>query len=209
LAGEEFSLPRARYDILLEYFGQKYWLPNEELAGGEKVVTLPMAVLSVEVVSSRGDRLGGEVEVFAGGSTGSALPLIAGETGEELMLLAGTCDVRVLVQGRERWLRGLSLAEGDRVTEKLIEPVGYVLAEVVDQRGELLNADVWVYDPKSQRQPVAWGRAGERMAVVPGRYDVTVRYGEERDSVSALTVMANQTTKEVFTFFRGSGVDGE
>ena len=201
LAGEEYELEGGEYDVLVEYFGQKYWRRGVALEGGEKTFKLPMATLAVESRSSRGDRLEGRVAAFpAGAAAGPAA--IEGETFEGLPLLAGAYDVRVALQGRERWLRGVELEAGDRVTRTLVEPVGYLRVEVVDQDGEPLDADVWVYGPASGHEPAALGRSDRPIAVLPGRYDVAVRWGDSRDYSSGIAVLENQTTVERFTFWR-------
>jgi hypothetical protein len=201
LAGEEYELEGGEYDVLVEYFGQKYWQRGVGLEGGEKIFKLPMATLAVESRSSRGDRLEGRLEAYpAGAPAGPAA--IEGETFEGLPLLAGTYDVRVALQGRERWLRGVELQAGDRVTRTLVEPVGYLRVEVVDQDGEALDAGVWVYGPASGHEPVALGRSDRPIAVLPGRYDVAVRWGDSRDYSSGIAVLENQTTVERFTFWR-------
>jgi hypothetical protein len=202
LAGDPYSLPAGTYDVLVEYFGQQYWRRGVELAGGEWVVALPMATLAVEAVSSRGDRLAGKVAAFAAGQSGG-LPAMEGETSEDLALLAGTYDVRVTVQGRERWLRGVELQAGDAETRTVVEPVGYLRVEVVDQNGEPLPAEVWVYGPGARHEPLALGKSDRPLALLPGRYDVAVRWAERRDYSAGLTVLANQTTLERFTFWRG------
>lgn len=201
LAGETYELERGEYDVLVEYFGQKYWRRGVELGGGEKTVKLPMATLAVESRSSRGDRLEGRVAVFPAGAAGGPTA-IEGETFEGLPLLAAAYDVRIALQGRERWLRGVELEAGDYVTRTLVEPVGYLLAEVVDQDGEPLDADVWVYGPASGHEPAALGRSDRPIAVLPGRYDVAVRWAGSRDFSSGIAVLENQTTVERFTFWR-------
>lgn len=201
LAGETYELGGGEYDVLVEYFGQKYWRRGVALEGDETTFKLPMATLAVESRSSRGDRLEGRVAAYAvGAATGPAA--IEGETFEGLPLLAGAYDVRVALQGRERWLRGVELEAGDRVTRTLVEPVGYLRVEVVDQDGEPLDADVWVYGPASGHEPAALGRSDRPIAVLPGRYDVAVRWAESRDYSSGIAVLENQTTVESFTFWR-------
>lgn len=201
LAGETYELAPGEYDVLVEYFGQKYWWRGVELSGGEKAVKLPMAALTLEARSSRGDRLEGDVAVYpAGGATG--LAVMEGETFEGLAVLAGTYDVRVTVQGRERWVRGVSVAAGDYETRTLLEPVGYLRVEVVDQGGEPLAAEVWVYGPTSARVPAALGTSNEPLALLPGRYDVAVRWAGARDFSAGVAVLENQTTVERFTFWR-------
>jgi len=201
LAGQKYVLEPGEYDVQVEYFGQTYWRRGLELAGGEKTVKLPMGTLTLEVRSSRGDRMAGEVAVYPAGKT-AGLPVMEGETFDGLPLLAGTYDVRVTVQGRERWLRALSLEGGDRETRTLLEPVGYLRVEVVDQRGEPLEAEVWVYGPTSAQAPVALGKSDRPLALLPGRYDVAVRWAGARDFSAGLAVLENQTTVERFTFWR-------
>lgn len=201
LAGDKYELERGEYDVLVEYFGQKYWRRGVALEGGEKTFKLPMATLAVESRSSRGDRLEGRVAAFpVGSSAGPAA--VEGETFEGLLLLAGTYDVRVALQGRKRWLRGVALEAGDYVTRTLVEPVGYLRIEVVDQDGEPLDADVWVYGPGSGHEPVALGQSDRPIAMVPGRYDVAVSWAGSRDYSSGVAVLENQTTVERFTFWR-------
>ncbi|UCH77970.1 MAG: hypothetical protein JSU81_09640 [Candidatus Coatesbacteria bacterium] len=202
LAGDAYSLPAGTYDVLLEYFGQRYWRRGVDLAGGEWVVALPMATLAVEARSSRGDRLAGKVAAFSAGKSGG-LPAMEGETSEDLALLAGTYDVRVTVQGREQWLRGVELQAGDAETQTVVEPVGYLRVEVVDQDGEPLSAEVWVYGSGARHEPLALGKSDRPLALLPGRYDVAVRWAERREYSAGLTVLANQTTVERFTFWRG------
>lgn len=201
LAGETYELERGEYDVLVEYYGQRQWRRGVTLEGGEKTFKLPMATLAVESRSSRGDRLGGWVAAFpAGAAAGPAA--VEGETFEDLLLLAGAYDVRVELQGRERWLRGVELEAGDYETRTVVEPVGYLRIEVVDQDGEPLDADVWVYGPASGHEPVALGRSDRPITVLPGRYDVAVRWAGSRDYSSGLAVLENQTTVERFTFWR-------
>jgi len=201
LAGETYELGSGEYDVLVEYFGQKYWQRGVELGGGEQTFALPMGTLAVESRSSRGDRIEGRLAAYpAGAAAGPAA--IVGETFEGLPLLAGTYDVRVTLQGRERWVRGVELEAGDYVTRTLVEPVGYLRVEVVDQDGEPLGAEVWVYGPASGHEPVALGRSDMPMAVLPGRYDVAVRWAGSRDYSSGVAVLENQTTVERFTFWR-------
>lgn len=201
LAGEAYELEPGEYDVLVEYFGQEYWRRGVELAGGEETFKLPMGTLAVEARSSRGDRLEGGVAVYApGGADGP--PIMEGETFEGLALLAGTYDVRVTVQGRERWLRGVTLEGGDYEERTLLEPVGYLRVEAVDQRGEPLEAEVWVYGPASARVPVVAGKSDRPLALLPGRYDVAVRWAGTRDFSAGVAVIKNQTTVERFTFWR-------
>jgi hypothetical protein len=201
LAGETYALEPGDYDVLVEYFGQKYWHRGVALAGGEASFKLPMGTLAVDVRSSRGDRLTGEVALYPPGETDDP-PLMQGETFEGLAVLAGTYDVRVMVQGRERWLRDVAVEAGDREERTLLEPVGYLSVDVVDQDGEALEAEVWVYGPASARTPVATGKTGRPLALLPGRYDVAVRWAGTRDYSAGVAVMENRTTVERFTFFR-------
>jgi hypothetical protein len=201
LAGETYELPGGAYDVLLEYFGQKYWRRGVELRGGERTFRLPMATLAVECRSSRGDRLPGRVEVFSAGAAHGP-PAMEGETFEALPLLAGGYELRVTVQGRERRLAGVELEADDRLVRTLVEPVGYLRVEAVDQDGEPLDAEVWVYGPASGHEPLALGRSGRPIPVLPGRYDVAARWGAGRDYSSGLAVLENQTTVERFTFWR-------
>ena len=201
LAGESYGLERGEYDVLVEYFGQKYWQRGVELGGGEKTFKLPMATLAVESRSSRGDRLEGRVAAFPAGEAAGPTAM-EGDTFEGLPLLAGAYDVRVTLQGRERWLRAVALEAGDYVTRTLVEPVGYLLAEAVDQDGEPLDAEVWVYGPASGHEPAALGRSDRPMAVLPGRYDVAVRWAGNRDCSSGGAVLETHTTVERFTFWR-------
>jgi len=161
-----------------------------------------MATFTGEARSSRGDRLVGEVTAYAAGR-GEGPPAMEGETFEGLALLAGTYDVCVAVQGRERWVRGVELEAGDVETRTVVEPVGYLRVEVVDQAGEPLPAEVWVYGPGARHEPLAVGKSGEPLALLPGRYDVAVRWAERREYSAGLAVLANQTTLERFTFWRG------
>lgn len=201
LAGEPFELEPGDYDVLVEYFGQKYWRRGVALAGGEETFKLPMGTLAVEARSSRGDRLEGRVAMYpSGGAEGP--PVMKGETFEGLAVLAGTYDVRVTVQARERWLRGVSVEAGDREERTLLEPVGYLSVEVVDQAGEPLEAEVWVYGPGSTRVPVATGKSDRPLALLPGRYGVAVRWAGTRDFSAGVAVIKNQTTVERFTFWR-------
>lgn len=202
LAGDPYRLPAGTYDVLIEYFGQQYWRRGADLAGGEWVVALPMARFAVEVRSSRGDRLSGKVAAFAAGED-EELPVMEGETFEDLALLAGTYDVRVTVQSRVRWVRGVELQAGDAETRTVVEPVGYLRVEVVDQNGEPLPAEVWVYGPGARHEPLALGKSGQPLALLPGRYDVAVRWADRRDYSAGLAVLVNQTTLERFTFWRG------
>ncbi|MGD8718324.1 MAG: hypothetical protein PVH29_05820 [Candidatus Zixiibacteriota bacterium] len=201
LAGEEYGLAAGRYDLLIEYFGQKYWQRGVEPTAGENAVRLPMATFSVDFSSSRGDRLAGRVELYPAGLTDEA-PVMEGETYEGLAVLAGVYDVRVTVQDRERWLRGVELEAGDYETKTLVEPVGYLRVDVVDQDGEPLEAEVWAYGPASGHEPAAIGTSYRPMALLPGRYDVAVRWAGTRDFSSGVAVLRNQTTVEVFTFWR-------
>ncbi|NIT37174.1 MAG: hypothetical protein GTN49_11880 [candidate division Zixibacteria bacterium] len=201
LAEEQYELAPGRYDVLIEYFGQKYWRRGVELAGGEEAVKLPMGTLALEARSSRGDRLEGDVAVYPAVATGGP-PAMEGETFEGLAVLAGTYDVRVTLQGRERWLRGVTVGEGDYETRALIEPVGYLRAEVLDQDGKPLEAEVWVYGPASGHVPAALGKSNRPLALLPGRYDLAVRWAGTRDFSSGVAVVENQTTVERFTFWR-------
>jgi hypothetical protein len=201
LAGEEYELAAGRYDLLIEYFGQEYWRRGVELTAGENAVRLPMATFAADVVSSRGDRLAGRVELFAAGRPDGP-PVMEGETYEGLAVLAGVYDVRVVVQDRERWLRGVELEAGDYETETLVEPVGYLRVDAVDQDGEPLEAEVWVYGPASGHEPAAIGTSHRPLALLPGRYDVAVRWAGTRDFSSGVAVLRNQTTVEIFTFWR-------
>ncbi len=201
LAGEQYELPPGGYDVLIEYFGQKYWRRGVELAGGEEAVELPMGTLALEARSSRGDRLEGGVAVYPPGATAGP-PAIEGETFEDFAVLAGTYDVRVTLQGRERWLRGVTIEQGDYETRTLVEPVGYLRVEVLDQDGEPLDAEAWVYGPASGHVPAALGKSNRPLALLPGRYDVAVRWAGTRDFSSSVAVVANQTTVERFTFWR-------
>jgi hypothetical protein len=201
LAGDTYELEPGEYDVLVEYFGQKYWWRGMALSGGEKVVKLPMATLTLEARSSRGDRLEGDVAVYPAGKA-KGLPVMEGETFEELAVRAGTYDVRVTVQGGDRWLRGLSVEAGDYETRTLLVPVGYLQVEVFDQGGEPLEAEVWVYGPTSARVPVALGKSNEPLALLPGRYDVAVRWAGTREFSAGVAVLENQTTVEQFTFWR-------
>jgi hypothetical protein len=201
LAGDKYELERGEYDVLVEYFGQKYWQRGVTLEGGEKTFKLPMATLAVETRSSRGDRLEGGVIAFpAGAAEGPSA--VEGATFEDLLLLAGSYDLRIELQGRERWLEGVELEAGDHVTRTIVEPVGYLRIEVIDQDGEPLDADVWVYGPASGHEPVALGRSDRPIAVLPGRYDVAVRWAGSRDFSAGIAVLENQTTVERFTFWR-------
>ncbi len=201
LTGERYELEPGDYDVLVEYFGQKYWRRGVKLGGGEETFKLPMGTLAVEARSSRGDRLEGEVTVFPAGKP-EGPSVMEGATFESLAVLAGTYDARVTIQGRERWLRGLSVEAGDVETKTLLEPVGYLRADIVDQNGEPLDAEVWVYGPASPRTPVAAGTGGRPMALLPGRYDVAVRWAGTRDYSAGVAVLVNQTTVERFTFWR-------
>lgn len=201
LAEEQYELPPGRYDVLIEYFGQKYWRRGVELAGGEEAVKLPMGTLALEARSSRGDRLEGGVAVYPAEATGGP-PAMEGEAFEGLAVLAGTYDLRVTLQGRERWLRGVTVGEGDYETRTLIEPVGYLRVEVLDQDGKPLEAEVWVYGPASGHVPAALGKSNWPLALLPGRYDVAVRWAGTRDFSSGVAVVENQTTVERFTFWR-------
>ncbi len=201
LAGEAYELAPGEYDVLIEYFGQEYWRRGVELAGGEETVKLPMGTFAVEVRSSRGDRLPGDVALYAPGGAGGP-PVMAGETFEGLAVLAGTYDARVTVQGRERWLRGVTLEGGDYEVRTLLESVGYLRVEAVDQRGEPLEAEVWVYGPASARVPVVAGKSDRPLALLPGRYGVAVRWAGTRDFSAGVAVIENQTTVERFTFWR-------
>ena len=201
LAGEPYELEPGDYDVLVEYFGQKYWRRGVALAGGEETFKLPMGTLAVEARSSRGDRLEGRVAAFPpGGAEGP--PVMKGETFEGLAVMAGTYDVRVTVQGRERWLRDVTVEAGDHEERTLLEPVGYLSVEVVDQDGEPLEAEVWVYGPASARTPVATGKSDGPLALLPGRYGVAVRWAGTRDFSAGVAVIKNQTTVERFTFWR-------
>jgi len=191
-----------RYDVLIEYAGQKYWLRGDDVTAGERVVKLPMATLTAVAKSGRGEGLAGEVAVFPAGGA-SRRPVMEGRVGEAVAVLAGSYDVRVVVQGRERWRRGITLEAGDDVTEVFIEPVGYLVAEAVDEHLEPLAAEVWVYSAASAHLPVAIAASGEPVALVPGRYDVAVHWQGRQDYAGALGVVANQTTTERFTFWRG------
>ncbi len=202
MAGEQFGLPPGRYDILIEYFGQKYWRRGEPLAAGETTVKLPMATLSVETLSSAGERLSGEVAVFPVGATNGAAAM-RGRSFEDMAVLGGDYDVRVAVQGRERWVRDVTLAAGDRVTRTLVEAVGYLRVEAVDQNGDAVAAKVWIYRPTSSHTPVAAGESGRAVALLPGRYDVAVRGAGGRDYSAGVAVLENQTTVERFNFWRG------
>jgi hypothetical protein len=201
LAGEEYELPAGEYDVLVEYHGQKYWRRREMLAGGDVAVQLPMAVYTVEVKSSRGERMAGDVALRAPGAP-PALPAMAGAAFEELPVLAGTYEVTVTVQGRERRLGEVTLEADDRVVRTVVEPVGYLSVDAVDQDGGPLPADVWVYDPASRRMPVAVGRSGRPLALIPGRYDVGARWAGVQDYSAGITILKNQTTSERFTFWR-------
>lgn len=201
LAGEEYELEPGEYDVLVEYFGQEYWRRGVELAGGEETFKLPMGTLAVEVRSSRGDRLEGAVAIYPA-ARAEGPPVMEGETFEDLAVLAGAYDVRVTVQGRERWLRGVSVEGGDYEERTLLEPVGYLRVEVVDQRGEPLEAEVWVYGPASARVPVVTGKSDRPLALLPGRYGVAVRWAGTRDFLAGVAVIKNQTTVERFTFWR-------
>jgi hypothetical protein len=201
LTEEQYELPPGRYDVLIEYFGQGYWRRGVELAGGEEAVKLPMGALALEARSSRGDRLEGDVAVYPAGATGGP-PAMEGETFEGLAVLAGTYDVRVTLQGRERWLRGVTVGEGDYETRTLIEPVGYLRVEVLDQDRKPLDAEVWIYGPASGHVPAALGKSNRPLPLLPGRYDVAVRWAGTRDFSSGVAVVENQTTEERFTFWR-------
>jgi hypothetical protein len=201
LTGDKYELEPGEYDVLVEYFGQQYWRRGIKLAGGEETFKLPMGTLAVEARSSRGDRLEGAVTVFPPGRADGP-PFMEGGTFESLAVLAGTYDVRVTVQGRERWIRGLSVEAGDVETRTSLEPVGYLRAEVVDQDGEPLEAEVWVYGPASSRKAVAAGTSGQPLALLPGRYDVAVRWAGTREFSAGVAVLVNQTTVERFTFWR-------
>jgi hypothetical protein len=201
LTGERYELTPGDYDVLVEYFGQKYWRRGVKLGGGEETFKLPMGTLAVEARSSRGDRLEGDVTVFpTGRPEGPAV--MEGATFESLAVLAGAYDARVTIQGRERWLYGLSVEAGGVETRTLLEPVGYLRADVVDQDGEPVEAEVWVYGPASPRTPVAAGASGRPLVLLPGRYDVAVRWAGTRDYSAGVAVLVNQTTVERFTFWR-------
>jgi hypothetical protein len=201
LTGERYELTPGEYDVRVEYFGQEYWRRGVKLGGGEETFKLPMGTLAVEARSSRGDRLEGDVTIFPAGRA-EGPPVMEGATFESLAVLAGTYDARVTVQGRERWLRDLSVEAGDVETRTLLEPVGYLRADIVDQNGGPLDAEVWVYGPASPRAPVAAGTGGQRLALLPGRYDVAVRWAGTRDYSAGVAVLVNQTTVERFTFWR-------
>ncbi len=201
LAGEACKLPPNRYDVLVEYYGQQYWRRGEDLAGGEVTIRLPMATFTMAARSSRGDALAGKVALFPAGRRAGA-PAMEGGTSEPLAVLAGVYDVRVNVQGREKWLEGVALEEGDEREETLVEPVGFLVVEAADQNGAPLPADVWIYDAAGEDLPVAASRAGERRALVPGRYNVAVRWRETRDFSAGVAVRENETTWERFTFWQ-------
>ena len=201
MAGEEYRVPPGRYDLLVEYFGQKFWRRGEELAGGDNVIKLPMGTLVVEVRSSRGENLDARVAVMRPGVDGGPAAMEGGAF-EPLAVIAGVYDVRVTVQGRERWIRGVALGEGDAARELLVEPVGYLRVDAVNQKGEPLPADVWVYGPASDRTPAAVGTGGRPLALVPGSYNIAVRWQETRDYSAAVEVLENQTTVERFNFWQ-------
>lgn len=201
LAGETYELKPGRYDLLIEHYGQKYWRRGEDLGGGEKVFRLPMATLAVETRSSRGDKLEGAVAVFGPG--GRNRPAMEGAAFEELPLLAGSYDIRVRVQGRDRWLAGVALEEGDREKRVVVEPVGYLRAVAVDEQGEPLEAEVWVYTDAAAHTPTAMGASGQTLALLPGTYDIVARWAGREDYSAGVAVVANQTTEERFTFRRG------
>ena len=202
VTGERFALPPGRYDVLIEYYGQKYWRRGEDVAGGELAFRLPMATLVVEARSSRGETLPGEVEVYPAGRMDEP-PVMEGAAFEELAVLAGTYDVRARIEGRDFTRRAVTLEEADRAVVAFVEPVGYLLATVVDERGEPLAAEVRVYPADEPTAPVATARAGEPVPLFPGRYDVAVRQGEDQDYAAGLAVTMNQTTEERFVFARG------
>ena len=202
LAGERYDVPPGRYDLLVEYYGQRYWRRGEDLAGGPAVIKLPMATLTVEARSSRGDELEGAVALFPAGAAAGEPPVMEGRTFDELTLLAGVYDARVTLQGRERRLRGVELDEGDRVTEAVVEPVGYLLATAVDEDGTPVPAEMWLYDAASSRRPAAVGESGKPLAVLPGRYDVQLSWNGQQDYSAGVAVIVNQTTEERFVFRR-------
>lgn len=205
-AGEKFRIHPGHYDVLIEYQGQRYWCRGEDLKAGDRVFKLPMATLTVLVRSSRGEVLSGEVGVYPPGARGDGPSLAEGRTSEPLPLLAGEYDVRVVVQGRERWRRGVIVEPGDDINELLVEPVGYLKAEVVDPAGEPVPAEVWVYAGDSPAHvPVAVGVTETPLALLPGRYDVTVRRAGFQDYAAGVAITANQTTVERFNYWLVEG----
>jgi len=74
--------------------------------------------------------------------------------------------------------------------------------DAVNQKGEPLPADVWVYGPASDRTPVAVGIGGRPLAMVPGSYNIAVRWQETRDYSAGVEVLENQTTVERFNFWQ-------
>jgi len=199
MAGDDYRVPVGRYDILVEYYGQKYWLRGEDVAGGPLEVRLPMGTLVVNARTSRGDPLRGEVAVYPSAAPGDKPAVMTAETGEDIPLLEGTYEAVVRVQGRERRIPEVVVDAGGRAAEAITEPVGYLVATVTRRDGRPVPAEVWVYGEDTPHTAVAIGVSGRPITLLPGRYDVAVKAEGFEDYSADVGVLLNVTTNERFT----------
>jgi hypothetical protein len=92
----------------------------------------------------------------------------------QFVLPAGIYDVRVQAGGAEQWLKGVTMIEGDLVSQDVVFDLG-TLALTAVQNGATPKVDMVIY-PAGQRATWTDYRSGNPVSVqlTPGKYDVEV-----------------------------------
>ena len=132
-AGESAILSSGRYDVRASFYRShdrpSLWVRGVELEAGGTVretVSFPSGRLLIRAFDGRGEELVGDnvfVYVFASGEL--TRPVAAARSGEEVVVLGGTYDVRVedtRAPDAQVWLNGLVLRPGALLEESVTFP---------------------------------------------------------------------------------------
>jgi len=219
---EALPVPPGRYDIrlLLEASAdqQSEWIRDVELAAGDRYAgNADFSAGELSITSPLpSDSVATQLVVYVFATEDHDQIITSLRPSEAALLSSGAYDLRaVLSQDSEErgvvWLEGVRIEPGARTTRELRFRRGGLIARARNA-GEMLSSEAVALTVHAagdeQEEVVDLGRAGARLSLPPGRYDVHATFVLSNDGASrwlrGLEIIEGETLEQVVDFSSGN-----